>query len=133
VAQAEAIKCLMDFCANHPTCLDSSLPCTTPPPPLALPLEQAERLVQAMCLCARASIMRRLETFKDASEQGADQLGAWLCLATPPSPPPTHMHPVAHSLTPGGISPPLSFTPLTHLCSHQSWKRWRSRRSRSVI
>jgi hypothetical protein len=75
VAQAEAIKNMMDFCANHPTNLDSSLPCTTPPPPLALPLEHVGRLVEALCLCARASILRRCETIKDAQEQGADVLG----------------------------------------------------------
>jgi hypothetical protein len=82
VAQAEAVKCMMDFCANHPKPLDSSLPVTTPPPPLALSMEHAERLASALCMCAQASIMRRLESMTEASANGADAEGPCTPLVT---------------------------------------------------
>jgi hypothetical protein len=85
VAQAECIKSLMDICANTPVHLDSTAPPTTPPPPFALPLEECARLVDALCACATASVMRRIETLKQGKEkEGADELGACLAFVAPP-------------------------------------------------
>jgi hypothetical protein len=76
VAQVECVKDCMYTCANYPTHLESKPGCSTALPPLALPLEQAEQLIQALVLIARASIMRRVEGMQSlGAKEDADQHG----------------------------------------------------------
>jgi hypothetical protein len=76
VAQVECVKDCMYTCANYPTHLESKPGCSTALPPLALPLEQAEQLIQALVLIARASIMRRVEEMQSlGAKEDADQHG----------------------------------------------------------
>lgn len=76
-AQAECIKNCLYTCANYPSHLESSASGLEPPPPLALPLKETEQLVSALCMCATASVVRRIEALRELStKQDADALGA---------------------------------------------------------